>query len=76
MKNKNLLFIIFVIAVVGFLFFLSANAVKPPLMPSDAIHKNLGDIRSCAPCHGPGGNNPLKKGHPPKEHCFKCHKQS
>ncbi len=76
MKSKNLLFAAVIIAVIGFLFFLSSTARKPPLIPSDAIHKNLTGIRACAPCHGPGGSSPLKKEHPPKRHCFKCHKKA
>ncbi len=74
MKKRDILFAAVILAVVGFLFYLNATARKPPLMPSDAIHKNLNDILACAPCHGPGGGSPLKKGHPPKRHCFKCHK--
>ncbi|MHB8174580.1 MAG: cytochrome c family protein [Nitrospirota bacterium] len=74
MKKRDLLFAAVIVALIIFLYFLSATARKPPAMPADAVHAKLTDLRSCPACHGPGKVSPLKQDHPPKEHCFKCHK--
>ena len=71
MKN-TLYFLIFVVAVVGVLYFLSSK--EYPDMPSDRIHNMAIDPAICNGCHGPDGKFPKKPGHPPKEACLKCHK--
>jgi hypothetical protein len=66
-------FIIFVMIVVGFLFLLPGKQYAP--IPDDGLHKAAGDVAACMKCHGPGKKNELKKTHPPKYECFKCHKR-
>ena len=71
MKN-TLFFIIFALAVVGILYFISGK--KYPQMPSDSIHGGATVDLMCNECHGPQGKFPKKPKHPPKDECFKCHK--
>jgi hypothetical protein len=64
-------FVIFVAAVVGFLLLFPGKTYPP--IPDDDFHKALGDNSSCMDCHGAGKKNELKKTHPPKFDCLKCH---
>jgi hypothetical protein len=70
MKN-TLLFFIFVVVVVGILYFISDK--KYPQMPADPVHNGATEALMCNECHGPQGKFPKKPGHPPKDECFKCH---
>ena len=72
MKN-TLIFIVFALAVVGFLFSISGK--KYPQMPADANHLGMTVTNTCMECHGPGKQYPQMPAHPPKFECFKCHKQ-
>ncbi|MBZ0157993.1 MAG: hypothetical protein K8I29_17490 [Alphaproteobacteria bacterium] len=67
-------FIIFVLAVLGLLFFLSGK--RHPRVPNDAAHGAvaLSDSTACMECHWQGKRAPLKASHPPKYECQKCHK--
>jgi len=69
----GLVFIIFVLFVIGFLFLLPGKQYAP--LPDDYSHRESGDITGCMNCHGRGKQNELKKAHPPKFECFKCHKR-
>lgn len=62
-----------VAAILIFLFFLS-SAKKAPSIPADDIHKGATTNESCAPCHAPDKQAPLKTAHPPKEQCVICHR--
>ncbi len=74
MKN-TLIFLVFVLVVLGLLFAISGKRVPPPLIPVDNLHKEAGQNTSvCMGCHGPGKEAQLKAKHPPKYECFKCHK--
>lgn len=73
MKN-TLIFIVFVLVVLGLLYAISGKRVPPPLIPADSRHMVTGDTAVCTGCHGPGKEAPLKAKHPPKHECFKCHK--
>jgi hypothetical protein len=73
MKN-TLIFILFVLVVLGLLSAISGKRVHPPFLPEDANHGAFSNISTCMDCHGPDRNAPLKKTHPPKHECFKCHK--
>jgi hypothetical protein len=64
-------FVIFVAVVVGLLLLFPGKTYPP--IPDDDFHKALGDNSSCMDCHGPGKKNELKKTHPPKFDCLKCH---
>jgi hypothetical protein len=64
-------FIVFVAVVVGLLLLFPGKTYPP--IPDDAFHKAMGDNSSCMECHGPGKKNELKKTHPPKFECLKCH---
>ena len=72
MKN-TLFFIVFVLATVGILYFISGK--KYPQMPADTIHGGATVESMCNECHGPQGKFPKKPEHPPKDECFKCHKK-
>lgn len=72
MKN-TLIFIVFVLVVLGLLYAISGRRVPPPSIPYDEVHKALHDAAACMGCHGPGKEAPLKAKHPPKYECFKCH---
>ena len=71
--KKSAGMVVFILAVLLFLFFLSSGK-KPPLIPRDALHSNVTTNEACTSCHGPGKQAPLKEGHPPKEQCLLCHK--
>jgi len=71
--KKNIGIIVFVLAILAFLFLLS-NQKKAPLLPGDEAHKQVLSISLCQACHGPGKQSPLKPSHPPKEQCLLCHK--
>jgi len=73
MKN-TLIFIVFVLAVLGLLYAISGKRVPPPLIPADSCRIVPGDTAVCMDCHGPGKKAPRKAKHPPKHECFKCHK--
>ncbi len=72
MKN-TLIFVVFVLVVLGLLFTVSGKRVPPPLIPDDGLHA-LNDVSACMNCHGPGKSAAMRKAHPPKYECFKCHK--
>jgi hypothetical protein len=72
--KKNLVFFAIVVAVFLVLLFLS-SIKKTPLIPSDAPHQKAATADACRSCHVPGGEAPLKSGHPPKEQCLICHKR-
>ncbi len=73
MKN-TLIFVAFVLIVIGLLFVVSGKRVPPPLIPDDSLHEALNDVSACMNCHGPGKSAAMRKAHPPKYECFKCHK--
>lgn len=73
MKN-TLIFIVFVLVVLGLLYAISGKRVPPPLIPADAAHSGPTDPPACLECHGLGKEAPRKAKHPPKHECFKCHK--
>jgi len=74
MKN-TLMFLAFVLIVLGLLLVVSGKRVPPPLIPADSTHIGAGDnVTACTGCHGPGKEAQLKAKHPPKYDCFKCHK--
>ena len=66
-------FIIFALVVVGILIFFSGKEFGR--IPQDGLHAGISDAAACMDCHGPGKKNELKKAHPPKFECFKCHKR-
>jgi len=72
MKN-TIIFILFVLAVTGFLFSISGK--KYPQMPADTDHSGVTDTAICLGCHDAGKVYPRKETHPPKFECLKCHKQ-
>ncbi len=67
-------FIIFVIVVVGLLLLFPGKTYPP--IPYDDLHKAAKDNEACVACHGPGKKDELKKTHPPKYDCLKCHRLS
>lgn len=73
MKN-TLIFIVFVLVVLGFLYAVSGKRVPPPLIPEDTVHGGKSEPSACLECHGPGMVSPMKAKHPPKQECFKCHR--
>jgi hypothetical protein len=73
MKGK-LSFLVFVVAVVGLLLLYTFTSEEFPRLPSDTIHKGVMAPKACMQCHGPGKKDAMKKTHPPKFDCPKCHK--
>jgi hypothetical protein len=71
--KSTVIFIVFVLTVLGFLYAISGK--KYPQMPADANHIGVTDTTLCMSCHGPGKQYAQKATHPPKFECFKCHKQ-
>jgi hypothetical protein len=71
--KKNLILLIFILAVLAVLFFLSSRK-QAPLIPTDVSHQHIVNNEACIECHGPGKKAPLKSSHPPKEQCLICHK--
>ncbi|MDA8387198.1 MAG: hypothetical protein M0Z58_00875 [Nitrospiraceae bacterium] len=65
-------FVLLVVLVVGALLLLPRR--KWPPLPDDAVHRAAVTIADCRRCHAPGKALPLSPSHPPKFHCFKCHK--
>lgn len=72
MRN-NLIFVVFILAVVGFLYSISGK--KYPQIPATESHQGITEVADCMKCHGPEGLMPRKPAHPPKDDCFKCHKK-
>jgi hypothetical protein len=72
MRN-TLIFIIFVLAVVGFLYAISGD--RAPRIPEDETHTGLTERVSCLECHAPGKEAELSPTHPPKDQCLLCHKR-
>jgi len=72
MNKKNIIFIVFMIAVL--LLLLTISGKKFPHIPDDADHLSIADTEVCMGCHGPGEESPMMDSHPPKFECFKCHK--
>ena len=71
--KSTVIFIVFVLAVLGFLYAISGK--KYSQMPADANHLGVTETELCIECHGPGKRYAQKAGHPPKFECLKCHKQ-
>jgi len=71
MKN-TLIFIVFVLAVIGILSIFSGT--RSPRIPEDDRHKGIVENKACLECHGPDKEAALKKTHPPKYECLLCHK--
>ncbi|OGW30224.1 MAG: hypothetical protein A2X59_10585 [Nitrospirae bacterium GWC2_42_7] len=71
MKN-TLVFVVFVLVVVGLLFSISGK--RSPQIPNDTDHRAITDTTVCLGCHGPSQKYQRKTTHPPKHECFKCHK--
>lgn len=71
--KSSIIFIVFVLAVLGFLFAISGK--KYPQMPADTDHIGVTDIALCMECHGKGMQYAQRLTHPPKFECLKCHKQ-
>lgn len=74
MKN-TLIFIAFVLVVLGLLYAVSGRRVEPRPIPIDSRHEAVKDPKICMDCHGPGKDAAMKRSHPPKYECFKCHKE-
>jgi hypothetical protein len=72
MKGK-LGFIVFVVVVVGVLLLYTFTAKEYPRLPGDAMHRGVSAPAACMECHGPGKKYAMKKTHPPKFDCPKCH---
>jgi hypothetical protein len=72
MRN-TIIFIVFVLAVVGLLFAISGD--RSPRIPEDDMHAGLTEQASCLECHAPGKEAALSPAHPPKDQCLLCHKR-
>ncbi len=64
-------FFVFAALVVGLLLLFPGK--KYPPIPADQFHNQGQDIAACMGCHGAGKKYGMKKTHPPKFECFKCH---
>lgn len=71
--RKNIIFLAIVILIAALLYSLSTKKVVQ--IPSDEKHANVVEEKICFDCHAEDKGNPLKKNHPPKYQCFKCHKR-
>lgn len=72
--KSTLIFLVFVLAVLALLAVISGRRIPPSPIPLDSRHIALNDPKVCLDCHGPDKEAPLKKTHPPKRECLKCHK--
>lgn len=70
--RHTLVFIIFVLAVIGLLYAVSGD--KSPRIPDTEAHRVVDNNDICLGCHGPGKLNARKPNHPPKDNCIYCHK--
>lgn len=70
--KKGVIFIIFILAVLGILFSISDK--KFPRIPDDDSHRAVTIPAECMKCHGTDAEHYKKSSHPPKFECFKCHK--
>jgi hypothetical protein len=69
--KKNLIFTTVLIFILAILYILSKEEIVA--IPSDSAHSGITNEINCLDCHASGKANPLKKGHPPKSRCLKCH---
>jgi hypothetical protein len=67
-----LIFLVFILLVVGLLF--TVSDTKAPRIPDDETHTIFYVEEVCWECHGPEGEVPRRKNHPPKDQCLECHK--
>ena len=65
-------FVLLVLIIVGLLFLTSRKEYSG--VPADAAHSWITSEAACMECHGPDRKDALKRSHPPKYECFKCHK--
>jgi hypothetical protein len=70
--KKNIIFLVLILLVPMLLYILSLETVIP--IPLDENHLKITEEQVCFNCHGEGEEYALKKEHPPKYECFKCHK--
>jgi hypothetical protein len=70
--KKNILFIAVLISIVALLYVFSTEEMIP--IPPDEEHEGINE-EACLDCHGAEKESPLKKDHPPKYKCLKCHKR-
>jgi hypothetical protein len=73
MKGR-LSYIVFVVVVVGLLLLYTFASKEYPRLPADSMHSGVMTQAACMECHGPGKKYAMKKTHPPKFDCPKCHK--
>jgi hypothetical protein len=66
-------FVIFVVVIVVVLLMFPGK--EYPRIPDDAFHRGITDVAACMDCHGPGRQYEIKKSHPPKFECLKCHRR-
>lgn len=71
--HKNLLFVLGMLAVLG--FFLAISGDRAHQIPDDEDHVWISDILICQECHIPEDKMLITENHPPKFECFKCHKR-
>jgi hypothetical protein len=64
-------FLLFAAVVVGLLLLFPGK--QYPRIPADEFHRAGQDVAACMNCHGQGKRYAMKKTHPPKFECFKCH---
>ena len=70
--KQTLVFIIFVLAVVGVLYSISGD--RSPRIPDNEAHRVVDSNAICMGCHAPGMEHARKPNHPPKDDCIYCHK--
>jgi hypothetical protein len=72
MMQKNLIFVLFILAVFGFFWAISGDRAHQ--MPPDDDHIGVVETAVCKGCHIPEGETVVSEAHPPKFECLKCHR--
>lgn len=70
--KNTIIFIVFVLVVIGLLTAISGR--RSERIPDNETHINLTDVVYCLSCHGPGREYARSESHPPKDECVLCHK--
>jgi len=53
-----------------------AVADRAPRLPADSEHAVTQTEAACLGCHGHAARSPRPAGHPPRDDCYSCHRDS
>ncbi len=73
MRRHQLVALLAVVALAGFVIVLAVRNRPAHRLPPDSDHAQFVSPRACLSCHGPAGVLPQSQNHPPRTDCMACH---